>query len=175
MRTSTRSLLAALLAALAAGCNDEKGKSTDSGSSAKPPPAPPPTMGAPVPGTPPPAPLPSDACSLITAQEAAAILGELREPPKPATSIWKGACSYWVTGGANVTVEMGDAAQWEFQKSLDTGDKKPLSGLGEEAFYSLKSGNVDLWARKGGAMLRLTGSIGLDKTKAMAAKALERL
>ena len=118
-----------------------------------------------------------DACSLVTRSEAEAIMGQLREAQKPATTLRnEKACSYLNSDGANVTIRVYGSDQFGLQKSIDSEEKMvSLPGLGDEAYYTKKGTDTDLWARKGGATLNVNGSIGLEKAKGMAQKALSRL
>jgi len=118
-----------------------------------------------------------DACSLVTRSEADAIMGKLREAPKPATTLRdEKACSYLNEEGANVTVRVYGSNQFGLQKGIDSEEKMTsLPGLGDEAYYTKKGSDTDLWVRKGGATLNVNGSIGLEKSKGMAQKALSRL
>jgi hypothetical protein len=119
-----------------------------------------------------------DACSLVTRDEADAIMGKLREAPKPATTVGKEkACSYGQnTDGANATLRLYGADQWDLQKGIDSEEKMTdVPGLGDEAYYTKKGTTTDLWVHKGGAVLNVNGSIGIDKAKGMAQKALSRL
>ena len=50
-----------------------------------------------------------------------------------------------------------------------------LPGLGDEAYYTKKGSDTDMWVRKGSATLNVNGSIGLEKAQGMAQKALSRL
>jgi hypothetical protein len=118
-----------------------------------------------------------DACALVTRAEADAIMGKLREAPKPATTLGKEkACGYLNSDGANATVRVYGADQFGLQKGIDSEEKMvSLPGLGDEAYYTKKGSDTDLWARKGGITLNVNGSIGLEKSKSMAQKALSRL
>jgi hypothetical protein len=105
-------------------------------------------------------------------------MGKLRETPKPATTVGKErACSYGPTEeGANATLRLYGSDQWELQKGIDSEEKMTdVSGLGDEAYYTKKSADTDLWVRKGSAVLNVNGSIGIEKAKGMAQKALSRL
>src|SRR5438132_470808 len=115
-----------------------------------------------------------DACSLVTRSEADAIMGKLREAPKPATTLRdEKACSYLNSDGANATIRVYGADQFGLQKGIDSEEKMTsLPGLGDEAYYTTKGSDTDLWARKGGATLNVNGSIGLEKAKGVAQKVL---
>jgi hypothetical protein len=119
-----------------------------------------------------------DACSLVTRDEADAIMGKLREAPKPATTVGKEkACSYGPnTDGANATLRLYGSDQWDLQKGIDSEEKMTdVPGLGDEAYYTKKGTDTDLWVRKGDAVLNVNGSIGIEKARGMAQKALSRL
>ena len=119
-----------------------------------------------------------DGCSLVTRSEADSIMGKLREAPKPATTLGKEkACSYGPNeDGANATLRLYGASQWELQKGIDSEEKMTdVAGLGDEAYFTKKGSDTDLWARKGNAVLNVNGSIGIEKAKGMAQKALSRL
>ena len=118
-----------------------------------------------------------DACKLVTRNEADTIMGKLREAPKPVTSLRdEKTCSYLNEDGGGATIRVYGADQFGLQKGIDSEEKMvSLPGLGDEAYYTKKGTDTDLWARKGGAVLNVNGSIGLEKAKAMAMKALGRL
>ena len=118
-----------------------------------------------------------DGCSLVTRSEADAIMGQLREAPKPVTVLRnEKTCSYLNGDGASATLRVYGSEQFELQKGIDSEEKMTsLPGLGDEAYYTKKGTDTDLWARKGGATLNVNGSIGLEKAKGMAQKALSRL
>jgi hypothetical protein len=118
-----------------------------------------------------------DACSLITRKDAEAIMGELREAPKPTVAVAdEKTCSYLNMKGANVTVRIYGADWYDVQKNFNDADKiVSLQGLGDEAYYIQKSSALDFWVRKGKASLFLNGTIGLEPTKRMATKILNRL
>ena len=118
-----------------------------------------------------------DACTLVTRPEADAIMGKLREAPKPVTSLRdEKTCSYLNEDGASATIRVYGSGQFESQKGIDSEEKMTsLPGLGDEAYYTKKGSDTDLWARKGGITINVNGSIGLEKSKGMAMKALSRL
>lgn len=119
-----------------------------------------------------------DGCALVTKDEAEAIIGKFREDPKPVTALeGEKTCNYRGENGSVVTLRVYGADHWELQKNVDS-ESHPMdvSGLGEEAYYTKNpTGGVDLWTRKGNAVLNVNGSIGLDKAKDLAQKALGRL
>src|SRR5215212_6102487 len=55
-----------------------------------------------------------DGCSLVTRAEAGAIMGEIREAPKPVTSLRdEKTCSYLNNDGASVTLRVYGSDQFE--------------------------------------------------------------
>jgi hypothetical protein len=118
-----------------------------------------------------------DACSLVSRADAEAIMGKLKEAPKPVTSVAdEKTCSYMNMNGANVTVRIYGSDWYDVQKNLNDAEKiVSLAGLGDEAYYVKKSGAVDLWSRKDSASLYLNGTIGLEQMKRLATKILSRL
>jgi hypothetical protein len=118
-----------------------------------------------------------DACSLVSRADTEAIMGKLKEAPKPVTAVAdEKTCSYMNTNGASVTIRVYGSDWYDVQKNLNDAEKiVSLQGLGEEAYYVKKSGAVDLWSRKGSASLYLNGTIGLEQMKRMATKILSRL
>lgn len=118
-----------------------------------------------------------DACALVTRADAEAIMGKLREAPKPTVAVAdEKTCSYLNMNGANVTVRIYGSDWYDTQKNLNDAAKiVNLQGMGEEAYYVQKSSALDLWVRKGNASLYLNGTIGLEPTKRLAAKILSRL
>ncbi len=118
-----------------------------------------------------------NACTLVTRNEADTIMGKLREAPKPVTSLRdEKTCSYLNEDGGGATIRVYGAGQFDSQKGIDSEEKMvSLPGLSDEAYYTKKGSDTDLWARKGGATLNVNSSIGLEKSKAMAMKALSRL
>jgi len=76
-------------------------------------------------------------CTLMTASEAEAILGPLRDPPKLGAT--NDECIYTTTDGNGAFVDLAGDTSWELTRSMDEDNKEdytPVSGLGEQAFAS---------------------------------------
>ncbi|HEY9843613.1 MAG: hypothetical protein ACAI44_27240 [Candidatus Sericytochromatia bacterium] len=119
-----------------------------------------------------------DACMLITRAEAESYMGELREAPKPGLALQdEKVCSYGPNiDGANATLRVYGSAQWSAQLGIDSEmNRIPLPGLGDEAYYTLKGSDTDLWTRKGSVVVNINGSVGNVTASQLAAKALSRL
>ncbi|MEZ0374911.1 MAG: hypothetical protein ACAI44_37845 [Candidatus Sericytochromatia bacterium] len=119
-----------------------------------------------------------DACTLITRTEAESLMGELREAPKPGLALRdEKVCSYGPNiDGANATLRVYGSDQWSTQLGIDSEmNRIPLPGLGDEAYYTLKGSDTDLWTRKGGVVVNINGSVGNVTASQLAAKALSRL
>ena len=127
------------------------------------------------------APVIPDPCKLITTAEIEQIVGRLKGPPK-AGDIASGdvSCEYalvkapsWI----NIRLHDGDLSAWRQRN----GGKNSLSlpELGKDAFVNPDfEGSADLYAKKGGLILRVStpnGPGAVDMVKAIARLALPRL
>ena len=120
-------------------------------------------------------------CKLITTTELEQIAGKLKGPAKPG-DIAAGdvSCGYapvkapaWI----NISLHDGDLGAW---KERNGGDHPiALPEFGKEAFVNPDSeGSVDLYAKKGALILRVTmpkGPTAVETAKAIAKIALPRL
>ena len=126
----------------------------------------------------PPAP---DPCKLVTVAEMQQIMGPLNGAPT-STDPKSGeiSCSYAPAKGPSfveVTLHDGDLAAWKKRN----GGKNPVAvpEFGADAFINPDFQNwADLYAKKGGLILRVTmpkGAQSMEAVKAIARKALARL
>ena len=127
------------------------------------------------------APPPPDPCKLVTVAEMQQIVGPLNGAPK-GTDPKSGeiSCSYAPAKGPSfveITLHDGDLASWKKRN----GGKTPaaLPEFGGDAFVNPDfEGWADLYATKGGLILRVTmpkGPQSIEAVKAIARKALPRL
>lgn len=122
-----------------------------------------------------------DPCNLITATELEQIAGRLKGAPKPG-DIASGevSCEYapvkaptWIS----ISLHDGDLSYWKKRN----GGQNPVSlpEFGKDAFVNPDfEGSADLYAKKGGLILRVTmpkGPGAVDMAKAIARLALPRL
>jgi hypothetical protein len=127
------------------------------------------------------APATPDPCKLITVTELEQIAGRLKGAPKPG-DIASGevSCGYapvkapiWI----NISLHDGDLSFWKKRN----GGQNPVSlpEFGKDAFVNPDfEGSADLYAKKGGLILRVTmptGPTAVDMAKAIARLALPRL
>ena len=127
------------------------------------------------------APATPDPCKLVTVAEMQQIIGPLKGAPT-STDPKSGeiTCTYTPSKGpsfVDVTLHDGDLAAWKKRN----GGKNPvaLPELGTDAFMNPDFQDwVDLYAKKGGLVLRVTmpkGPQSVEAGKAIAKKALGRL
>ena len=118
-----------------------------------------------------------DACALVSKAEAAKLLGELREEPKPETGIQKEKqCNYTTVAGAWLKVSIYSSDRWGMQKGI-VSEMNPtdLPGVGEEAFTVKRGTTYEIYVRKGKWILELSSSAGPEPTKQFAQTAAERM
>jgi len=124
---------------------------------------------------------PPDPCKLITVAEMQQIIGPLNGAPT-GTDPKSGeiSCSYTPSKGPSfveVTLHDGDLAAWKKRN----GGTNPVAvpEFGADAFINPDFQNwADLYAKKGGVILRVTmpkGAQSMEAVKAIARKALARL
>ena len=122
-----------------------------------------------------------DPCKLVTVAEMQQIVGPLSGAPK-GTDPKSGeiSCTYTPAKGPSfveVTLHEGDLAGWKKRN----GGKSPVAvpEFGADAFINPDfEGWADLYAKKGGLVLRVTipkGAPSMEAVKAIARKALPRL
>ena len=127
------------------------------------------------------APATPDPCKLVTVAEMQQIVGPLNGAPK-GTDPKSGeiSCSYTPAKGPSfveITLHDGDLASWKKRN----GGKNPMAlpEFGADAFVNPDfEGWADLYAKKGGLILRVTmpkGPQSVEAVKAIARKALPRL
>jgi hypothetical protein len=118
-----------------------------------------------------------DACSLLSRDEAGQIFGEIKEGPKADTGLQKEKeCRYSNMSGAILTISLYGADRWDMQKNL-VNDKNPqsIAGLGDEAFAVHRGTDSEVYVRKGGAILEVRTSGGMEVARRIAEKAVSRL
>ena len=124
---------------------------------------------------------PPDPCTLVTVAEMQQIVGPLKGAPT-GTDPKSGeiSCSYTPAKGPSfveVSLQDGDLAAWKKRN----GGKNPVAvpEFGADAFINPDFENwADLYAKKGGLVLRVTmpkGAQSIESVKAIARKALARL
>ena len=118
-----------------------------------------------------------DACALITKAEIEKAFGELKEPPKADVGLQQEKeCHFTNKNGNYVVLRLYTAERWDLQKGINS-EMHPTAvpGLGEEAFYVSKSGNKEMFVRKGAWILEIDGSTDIDILKTIAATAIARV
>lgn len=117
----------------------------------------------------------AEPCSLMSKEEAAAVLGELKSEPASQDGLRGKKCSYDNLKGAWVTLEVYSSdAHWDLMKNMAL-DAQALTGLGEDAFSAKRGGTRQIFVKKGASMIEVDSSAGLDVAKQVAAIAVKRL
>jgi hypothetical protein len=118
-----------------------------------------------------------DPCALITKEEVAKIIGELKETPKPDTGLQKEKeCHYSTTTGAWLKVSLYSATRWGMQKGI-VSEMNPtdLPGLGEGAFAVKRGTTYEIYVRKGELILEVSSTVGANPTLKFAQQAATQL
>lgn len=118
-----------------------------------------------------------EACALVTRSEAAALLGGLREEPRPDTGLQgERECHYVNERGARLSVSVYGAERWGLQKGIVSEmDPQDVPGLGDEAFAVKRGSDTEVYVRKGTLMIEVRGSAGMAASRGIAEKAAGRL
>jgi hypothetical protein len=118
-----------------------------------------------------------DPCSLVTKAEAAEIMGEIKEGPAPDTGFQNDKiCRYSNMSGSQLAVTVGGAERWEMEKSLTSANnQQEISGLGDEAYSIRRGTETEICIKKGGTVLKIRTTSGLDVARRAAEKAAARL
>jgi hypothetical protein len=118
-----------------------------------------------------------DPCVLVTKEEVAKIIGELKEPPKADTGLQKEKqCNYTTTTGAWLKASTYSASRWGMQKGI-VSEMNPvdLQGLGEEAFAVKRGTTYEIYVRKGDSILEVSSTVGSDLTRKFVDAAVKQM
>jgi len=118
-----------------------------------------------------------DPCALVPKAEVEKIIGELKTPPKPDTGLQKEKeCNYDNMEGAWLKVSVYSSERWGMQKGI-VSEMSPaaITGLGEEAFSVKRGTTSEIYVRKGGLILQVSSTVGLEKTRKFAEAAIKQM
>jgi len=104
-----------------------------------------------------------DPCALVTRAEAEAVMGQLREEPRPGGTAADGtACAYIGTNALVVTIGVISTNTFESRK-FDPGNTK-IAGIGDEAYTTKPNafGDVYLFARTDEAAVMINVTVGAE-------------
>lgn len=116
-----------------------------------------------------------DPCSLMSKEEIAKILGELKEGPKAKEGLMKEKeCEWTNMSGSWLSVGIYSAEKWGLKKG---GGNNPVDvkGLGEEAYSDKRGTDAEFYVRKGKLMLEVRTSGGSDVARKAADLAITKL
>ncbi len=118
------------------------------------------------------------ACKLVTSAEMKAVMGEPKGEAKCDTGLRpeEVTCNYDNMAGSRVKIRLykQSSGEWSIAKSA-LPHKTPLTGLGDEAFWTKEGTDVEVFVRKGEKTLEVDSSGGLPFAKPVAEKAFVRL
>jgi hypothetical protein len=118
-----------------------------------------------------------DACSLLRAAEVEPLFGRLKGAPRSDRGLqYERQCRYTSVAGQWLETSLYGTERWELVKGI-VREQHPraIANLGDEAFSVTPGTDSVIYIRKGPAVLQVSSSGGMDTTKALAAKAIEKL
>lgn len=121
------------------------------------------------------APADIDPCTLVTKEDVAKILGEIKEGPKPKEGLMKEkGCEWTNMSGSWLNLSVYEADQWGMKK-MSANDPTEVKGLGEEAFANKRGTDAELYVRKGALILEVRTSSGKEVAKQVAETAIKKI
>ena len=116
-----------------------------------------------------------EACGLVSKSEAAAALGEIKGEATSKAGLRGNKCSYDNMEGAWGTIEVYPAeAHWDLMKNMAI-EVQDVAGLGEAAFSAKRGNTRQVYVKKGGTMIEVDSSAGLEAAQKLAAIAVKRM
>jgi len=118
-----------------------------------------------------------EVCSLLSRSEVESIFGTLKTDPKSETGLrGEKECRYQNADGQWLKASLYGADRWELEKGI-VSELHPASiaGLGDEAFWVKQGTDRVVYVRKGGGILEVSCSCGLQKAQAIATRAVTKI
>ena len=117
----------------------------------------------------------TDPCQLIAKADLAAVLGEIKEGPKPKEGLMKEKqCEWTNTAGSWLSIGLLSADQWGMKK-MGANNPSNVKDLGEEAYADKRGTDAELYVRKGNVLLEVRTSAGAAAALKAARLALAKL
>ena len=118
-----------------------------------------------------------EACALLSRAEVESIFGTLKSNPKSETGLRREKeCRYQNTDGQWLRASLYGADRWELERGIVSEmHPAPISGLGDEAFSVKQGTDSVVYVRKGGGILEVSCSCGLQKAQAIATRAVTKI
>lgn len=116
-------------------------------------------------------------CSMLTKAEVQPIFGELKGDPKPDTGLrGESDCRYFNLDGQWLKTSVYGADRWSLEKGITSEQQQTdIPNLGDEAFSAKPGRDSVVYVRKGQAMVEVSCSCGMEKTRQLATKAAAHL
>ena len=116
-------------------------------------------------------------CSMLSKADVQAIFGELKGPPRPDTGLrGESDCRYFNLDGQWLKTSVYGADRWDLERGITSEQHQTaVANLGDEAFSAKPGNDSVIYVRKGQAMVEVSCSCGMEKTRQLAAKAAAHL
>ncbi len=118
-----------------------------------------------------------EACALLDRADVIRIFGPLRDEPKSDRGLrGERDCRWRNEEGQWLKASLYGASRWELEKGIVSEmHPRPLAGAGDEAFSVKQGTDSVVHVRKGGAVIEVSCSCGLEKSESLARMAAARL
>jgi hypothetical protein len=118
-----------------------------------------------------------EACALLDRVDVIRIFGPLRDAAKPDRGLrGERDCRWHNEEGQWLKASLYGASRWELEKAIVSEmHPKPLANAGDEAFSVKQGTDSVVHVRKGGAVIEVSCSCGIEKSESLARMAIARL
>jgi len=118
-----------------------------------------------------------DACTLVSRADVESIFGTLKGDPKSGTGLRnEKECRYQNFDGRWLETSVFGADRWDLEKGIVSEmHPTPIPNLGDDAFSVKQGTDSVVYVRKGGSMLETSCSCDMQKTTAIATKAIGKM
>ena len=119
----------------------------------------------------------ADACSLISRSEIEPVFGPLKADPKSGTGLREEKeCRYQNLDGQWLETSVFGVERWALEKGIVSEmHPAPLPNLGDDAFSVKQGTDSVVYIRKGASILETSCSCDMQKTTAIASKAIGKM
>jgi len=119
----------------------------------------------------------ADACTLVSRADVETIFGPLKGDPKSGTGLRaEKECRYQNLDGQWLETSVFGVERWDLEKGIVSEmHPAPLPNLGDDAFSVKQATDSVVYVRKGPSILETSCSCGMQKTQAIASKAIGKM